>query len=127
MRVFKTKEFKRFARKEKISDEDLCASIARAERGLVDANLGHGLIKQRIPRKGRGRSGGFRTVIAYRQGDRSYFVYGFAKNEKDNIADDDLRDIVIYSAALMAMSAKLLAAALKAKKIDEVVYDGEEI
>ena len=52
MRVFKTKEFKRFAREEKISNDDLCAAIARATRGIVDANLGRCLIKQRIPRKG---------------------------------------------------------------------------
>ena len=51
MRVFKTKEFVRFARKEKVGDGDLCAAIERAERGLIDAALGGGLIKQRIARK----------------------------------------------------------------------------
>ena len=123
MRVFKTKEFKRFARKEKISDDDLCAAIARAERGLVDANLGHGLIKQRIPRKGQGRSGGFRTIIASRHGDRCFFVYGFAKNEMDNIADDNLKAAIKYAAALMALTDKLITAALKGKRIEEVVCD----
>ena len=123
MRVFKTKEFRRFARKEKISDGDLRAAVARAERGLVDAYLGHGLIKQRIPRKGQGRSGGFRSIIAYRHGDRCFFVYGFAKNELDTIADADLKAITIYSTALMALTGKLLDAALEAGKIEEVMYD----
>ena len=123
MRVFKTKEFVRFARKEKISDGDLCAAIERAERGLIDAALGGGLIKQRIPRKGQGRSGGFRTIIAFRRGDRSFFLYGFAKNEMDNIDDDDLRAVAIYAGALMALDAKLLEAALEAKKIVEVMCD----
>ena len=123
MRVFKTEEFKRFARKEKISDDDLCTAIARAERGLVDANLGRGLIKQRVARKGQGRSGGFRTIIAYRHGDRCYFVYGFAKNEMDNILDDDLQRVQTYSETLMALSNTLLDAALKAKKIEEVMCD----
>ena len=123
MRVFKTKEFKRYARKEKISDDDLCVAIARAERGLVDARLGHGLIKQRIPRKGQGRSGGYRTIVAYQHGHRSYFIYGFAKNERDNIADDDLQDVATFATALMALTDKLITAALKAEKIEEVMCD----
>ena len=123
MRVFKTKEFVRFARKEKVGDGDLCAAIERAERGLIDAALGGGLIKQRIARKGQGRSGGFRTIIAFRRGDRSFFLYGFAKNEMDNIDDDDLKALTIYAGALMALDAKLLEAALKAKKIQEVMCD----
>ena len=123
MRVFKTREFMRFARKERISDDDLCLAVARAERGLVDARLGQGLIKQRIPRKGQGRSGGYRTIIAYQHGRRSYFIYGFAKSEMDNIADDDLKDVATFAAALMALTDKLIAAALRAKKIEEVVCD----
>ena len=83
----------------------------------------HGLIKQRIPRKGQGRSGGFRTIIAYRHDDRSYFVSGFAKNEMDNIADEDLKDVTSYAAALMALTDKLIAEALKARKIEEVMCD----
>ncbi len=58
MRVFKTKEFARFARKARIDDAALRDAIDRAERGLVDADLGGAVIKQRVPRKGRGRSGG---------------------------------------------------------------------
>ena len=127
MRVFKTKEFNRFAGKEKISNDDLCVAIARAMRGIVDAHLGRGLIKQRIARKGQGRSGGYRTIIAFQQGNRSFFIYGFAKNELDNIADDDLNDIATYAAALMGLTDKLIAAALKAKKIEEVMCDDEKI
>ncbi len=127
MRVFKTKEFVRFARKERISDSDLCAAIRRAARGLVDAELGGGLIKQRIPRKGQGRSGGFRTIIAYRRGDRSFFIYGFAKNEMDNIADNDLETVKKYAAALMALNDELIFAALQAKKIEEVMCDAKEV
>lgn len=91
MRVFKNKWFVRFARKENIDDEQLCAAINRAEEGLVDADLGGGLIKQRISRVGEGRSGGYRTIIAYRSGDRAVFIYGFAKNEQDNVDRQDLK------------------------------------
>jgi hypothetical protein len=90
MRVFKTKWFTRYARREKIGDHGLCDAIDRAERGIVDADLGGGVIKQRVARAGQGRSGGYRMLVAYRSKDRAVFLYGFAKNERDNIDDDEL-------------------------------------
>jgi hypothetical protein len=57
----------------------LAEAIARAERGMVDAALGGGLIKQRVARQGQGKSGGWRTLIAYRKGDRAVFLFGFAR------------------------------------------------
>ena len=63
MRVFKNKPFARFADRNDVSDEDLCEAVARASRGLIDADLGGGVIKQRIARKGAGRSGGLRSMI----------------------------------------------------------------
>ena len=90
MRVFKTKWFTRFARKESISDETLAEAVERAEIGLIDADLGGGVIKQRVARQGRGRSGGFRTLLAYRSGGVAVFLYGFAKNERENIEDGEL-------------------------------------
>ena len=85
MRIFKTKWFVRFARRERIKDHALLDAIARAEKGLIDADLGSGLLKQRVARAGEGRSGGYRTIIAYRAGGLAVFLYGFAKNERDNI------------------------------------------
>jgi hypothetical protein len=92
VRVFVTKVFARFARKERLDDERLCNAIARAEAGSIDAQLGGSLIKQRVARPGGGRSGGYRTVIAYRTTSRSVFLYGFAKNERENIQDRELDD-----------------------------------
>jgi hypothetical protein len=71
VRVFATKVFVRFTRSERLDDKRLCEAIARAESGLIDAELGGGLIKQRVARQGGGRSGGYRTVIAYRSEQRS--------------------------------------------------------
>ena len=65
-------------------------AIVRAERGLVDADLGGGVIKQRVARAGQGRSGGFRTLILFRQGDRAIFAFGFAKSRQENISQADL-------------------------------------
>ena len=90
MRVFVTKAFRRFMRFERISDDRLLESVGRANRGLVDADLGGGLIKQRVARSGQGRSGGYRTVIAFRRLDRAVFLYGFAKSEKGNVGITDL-------------------------------------
>lgn len=79
MRIFKTNVFARFSRKQHIRDEALAEAIARAERGLIDADLGGGVIKQRIARPGGGKSGGFRAVVLFRTKVRAVFVYGFEK------------------------------------------------
>ena len=57
------KEFAREARRSGLSDDALREAVDRAEAGTVDADLGGGLIKQRVARSGEGRSGGFRTII----------------------------------------------------------------
>jgi hypothetical protein len=98
VRVFATKGFARFASKEAIDDEVLIEAIGRAERGLVDADLGGGLIKQRVSRPGEGKRGGFRAVIAYRRQDRAVFLYGFAKNQQENIGAADLKALKAYGA-----------------------------
>jgi len=85
LEIFKTRGLIRFVRRERIEDGSLREAIRRAERGVIDADLGGGLIKQRVARPGQGRSGGFRMMIAYRAGNRAVFLYGFAKSEQDNI------------------------------------------
>lgn len=85
MRIFKNAWFERFACKQNISDK----ALALAERGLIDADLGGGVIKQRVARPGQGKSCGFRIVILYRTAERAFFVYGFAKSDRDNIDEDD--------------------------------------
>jgi len=123
MRVFKNKPFARFARKSGITDDVLCASIADASRGLVDADLGGGVIKQRIARRGSGKSGGFRTIILFRMGERAFFVHGFAKNEQDNIRDDELAAFKLLAAELMAYDDQALSRAMARSVLMEVVCD----
>ena len=89
MRIYKNKTFARFAVKEKISDKNLCELIANAELGKIDADLGSGVIKQRLARTNEGKSGGYRTIILYKKKDKAFFVYGFAKKDEDNISNDD--------------------------------------
>lgn len=91
-RIFTTVEFDRFARKARIADAMLVAAIARAERGLVDADLGGNVVKLRIARPGEGRSGGFRTIVALLVEARAFYLFGFAKNDADNITSRALAD-----------------------------------
>ena len=90
MRIFKTKPFVRFAKRESLDDASLIGAVFEIERGLVDADLGGGVIKKRVARAGRGKSGGYRVLIAVRAGDRAVFLFGFAKSERDNIDDKQL-------------------------------------
>jgi hypothetical protein len=69
VRVFKTKEFIRFARREAIRDAALLEAVRRADQGLIDGDLGSGLIKQRVARPGQGRRGGYRALMAFRAAD----------------------------------------------------------
>ena len=124
LRVFKTKEFGRFARREKIADRVLCDAIARLERGLIDADLGGGLLKQRIARPGQGRSGGFRTLLVYRVQTRSVFVYGFAKSERSNIEPDELVFWRKVAAAYLAMTDENIETAITSDELMEVYCDG---
>lgn len=87
MRIFKSSRFHKFARKESISDAMLCDAVERAERGMIDADLGAGLIKQRVARPGAGKSGGFRTLIFFRTQTRAVFAFGFAKSDMANLDD----------------------------------------
>ena len=104
MRIFKNAWFKRFARRERIGDATLAKVIDRAEKGAVDADLGGNVIKQRMARPGGGKSGGYRTIIVFRQGDKAFFVYGFAKKELDNISRDELKGFKQAAKELLALS-----------------------
>jgi hypothetical protein len=123
VRIFKTKWFVRYARRERIGDHSLCGAIERAERGIVDADLGGGVIKQRIARTGQGRSGGFRLLVAYRSGDRAVFLYGFAKNERDNIEDDELATLREIAAGWLEANGERLERAIEEGFLQEVSYD----
>jgi hypothetical protein len=102
MRIFKTRWFARYARREKIADASLLEAVSRAGRGLVDADLGGSVIKQRVTRAGQGRSGGYRVLIAFRAAHRAVFMLGFAKNERDNITADELESLKRAAALWLA-------------------------
>ena len=123
MRLYKTKGLVRFARREKISDASLAEAVFRAERGLIDADLGGGVIKQRVARPGQGRSGGFRVIVAYRVRNRAVFLYGFAKNERDNISPDELQALRTIGANWLAADTATISRALEDGTLKEITTD----
>lgn len=120
MRIYQNKPFQRFARKENIRDSELCDAVERADRGLVDADLGGGVIKQRIARQSQGRSGGFRSIILYRSQERAFFVYGFSKSSRANITAAELADLKDLAEMVLNYDAKVLQAAIAADAWKEV-------
>jgi hypothetical protein len=120
LRVFKTKWFARFARRVRIGDDSICEVIERANSGLIDADLGGNIIKQRIARSGQGRSGGYRFLIGYRRGDRAIFIYGFAKNELENIDNEQLATLREIATEWLDMNSEQLSQALIDGRAEEV-------
>ena len=104
MRIFRNQWVTKFAKKHKISDSELIEAVERAEDGLIDADLGGGVIKQRIARQGQGRSGGYRSLIFFRHGERAFFMTAFAKNNRENITDKELAELKKAAAIILAMT-----------------------
>ncbi|WP_304674434.1 type II toxin-antitoxin system RelE/ParE family toxin [Neisseria bergeri] len=104
MRIFKNQWIVKFAKKHKISDSELLEAVERADNGLIDADLGGGVIKQRIARQGQGRSGGYRSLIFFRHGERAFFMTAFAKNDRENITDKELAELKKAAAIILAMT-----------------------
>jgi hypothetical protein len=123
VRVFKTKWFSRWARKQGVEDSALLMAVAEMAAGLVDADLGGHVVKKRIPLAGRGKRGGARCIVAYRSDHHTYFMYGFAKNERDNIDADELEAFRILAADLQHYNAASIARAIEADQLSEVISD----
>ncbi len=90
MIILNTKWFRKWAKKNKLTDYDLIDAVGNFQKGLSSTELGSNLFKIRVARKNRGKSAGFRTIIAYQENDRTIFLYGFAKNDKSNIDKKEL-------------------------------------
>ncbi len=119
-RTFKDEEFAKRARKGRITDISLLKAVEEAENGLIDADLGGGVIKKRVARQGAGKSSGFRTVIAFESGERAFFIHLFAKNDRANIDQQELADLKEYAGILFAMTEDDIDEALAAGALEEI-------
>ncbi len=126
MRIFKTKWFTKFAKKQGISDATLLQVIQDIEAGKIDADLGDGVIKQRIARPGQGKSAGYRSIILYQKGDKAFFVYGFAKNEQANIAEHEERTFKDLAIKFFTYSDDELTQAVADETFKEINSDEQE-
>jgi hypothetical protein len=120
MRILKTKWFARFGRQEMVKDTDLVKAIQRAEQGLINANLGSGLIKQRVARKGFARSGGYRMIVVYLPQSLAIFVYGFAKKEPEDIKPDELNTLRDIAADFLTADIAAISTAMKNGALQEI-------
>ena len=123
--AYKTKVFARWAGKEKLKDAALCQALREAGDGLIDANLGGGLIKKRVAAPGRGKSGSYRTLIAFRTGDRAIFLYGFGKNERDNIDEKEKKALKLLARQFLEYEKAELQTAVKKGVLLKVICDDE--
>lgn len=119
-RVFKNAWFKRFACREKITDKALLEAVARLDQGLIDADLGGHVIKQRLSRAGQGKSGSYRTIIVFRKGDKAFFVYGFPKHARENISAAETEAFKKAAKALLALSDMQIQTLLDTGALTEV-------
>jgi len=122
-RVFKTRYFIRWMRKTALNDEVLCVAVNEMAQGLIDADLGGGVVKKRVGISGRGKRGGARTLVATNKGNRWFFVYGFEKNDRANISDDELEALKDLAEQLLARTGNQLAEALNDGSLMEICND----
>jgi hypothetical protein len=121
--IYKNRWFAKFASRVGISDAMLVAAVTQADRGQIDADLGAGLIKQRVAREGEGKSGGFRTLIFFRHEQRAVFAFGFAKSEKSNLTAAELKVYKQAAKIVLALTSEQIAAEVEEKRLFEVNDD----
>lgn len=126
MAIYKTRWFDRWARKHGLITSSLCAAVREMTEGLYDADLGGGLFKKRIARQGQGKSGGFRTLVATNKADRWFFVFGFPKNERSNIDEDEAEALKKLAAHLLSLTAQAIGKAQRAGELMEVDCDAQD-
>jgi hypothetical protein len=124
-RAYLTKWFDRWARREGIADQSLCRAVRELEQGLVDASLGAHLFKKRIPAPGRGKRGSFRTLVALQTQRAAFFVYGFAKNERDNISDHELGALKRLAKSLFEFDDAKIRKAIAVRELRRIRCDDE--
>jgi len=122
-RVFKTRHFQRWMRKTELTDPALCAAVTEMAQGLIDADLGGGVVKKRVGRAGRGKRGGARTLVATNKGSRWFFVFGFEKNDRANIDDDEREALQTLAADLLARTPAQLNLAVEDGALLEICHD----
>ncbi len=115
-----TKKFRKWAKKRKIDAQDLTRVLKEVVDGRFEANLGAHIYKKRVARSGAGKSGGYRTIICFKQSDRAVYVHGFSKSSRGNVSDKELLALKEYAELLLSMSDDELQTAITTGALVEV-------
>jgi len=122
-RVFATRQFLRWMRKTELTDAALCQAVIEMEGGLIDADLGGGVVKKRVALPGQGKSGGARTLLATNKASRWFFVFGFEKNERANISSKELEALQRLAADLLRLGHGELDAHVASQSLKEICHE----
>lgn len=125
-RVFKTRSFDRWMRKTALTDEALCAAVREMIQGLIDGDLGGGVVKKRVGLAGRGKRGGARTLVATNRGNRWFFVFDFEKNERANISAEEKEALQGIAQDLLSRTGTELDVAAQDGSLQEICHDRKD-
>ncbi len=103
--------------------EALCKVVEEMEQGLIDANLGSGIMKKRVALPGRGKRGSTRTLVATNNVNRWFFLFGFEKNERDNVSANELGALKNLAADLFKSATNQLEAAVSMGTLREICHE----
>ena len=120
-RILKTRVFNRWAFRAGLGDTALLTAVQEIARGLIDSDLGGGVLKKRIGVPGRGKSGGARVVLATNRGDRWFFMFGFLKNERANISPRELEALRELARDLLELNERQIDAQTKIGALEEII------
>ncbi|HLY98109.1 MAG TPA: type II toxin-antitoxin system RelE/ParE family toxin [Candidatus Angelobacter sp.] len=117
-RVFKTAWFSKAAKKAYIADSELCAAIQQVILGQAD-DLGGGIFKKRLSRNQ------YRSIILAKGGQYWVYEYLFAKQDRDNIADDELAEFRKLAKAYAALTGQQVSRLLQNKSWMEICNEDQ--
>lgn len=122
-RILKTKTFSRWLNKNNLKSSHLLEAVEEMEMGLIDADLGCNVYKKRVKLVGMGKRGGARIIVATKLLKRWYLIFGFSKNEKSNISNDELVSLQETAKRLLHLSDREIESAINANQLEELKID----
>ena len=125
--ILKTRNFARWARKSGLSDSLLKKAVFEIQRGLLEADLGGGIVKKRIALPGRGKRGSARILLATNRNDRWFFVFGFEKKERADISENDLESLKKLAKDLLGLTSAQIAGALSEGSLVEIEHEARTV
>jgi len=123
VRIFKYKWFHRFVNKEGITDSELKEIVKQLENGQFYADLGGGVYKMELARKGEGKHGSFRTIVVFKSKFRTFFIYGFPKSKMDNIDEKELKGYKGQAKDILSMTDEHVGRWLRNKNLIEIYLE----